>query len=96
MQVNLNNNAGPVQRPVAKAVEHRPKSGVEASGTSFHATEALNVALNQTPEVRPEIVEKAKRLIADSHYPPTEAIRKISDLLAMNLQEIPEVPGTTP
>ncbi|HSH15114.1 MAG TPA: hypothetical protein VLD18_03705 [Verrucomicrobiae bacterium] len=40
-----------------------------------------------TPEVRQQVVERARRLIEDTSYPPQEAINKIADLLAMTLAQ---------
>lgn len=91
MQVHLNNNANPVafagpQKPPVRAPDTGPSPGPQ-----FQAAQALNGALIQLPDARPEVVERAKSLIHDPEYPPMEAIRKISSLLAMNLSDLPEV-----
>ncbi|HEY1171413.1 MAG TPA: hypothetical protein VGH19_08605 [Verrucomicrobiae bacterium] len=40
----------------------------------------------QTPDVRADVIARAKKLVADPAYPPTETIRKIANLLAVNLE----------
>jgi hypothetical protein len=46
---------------------------------------ALTHALRMTPEIREEIVRRATELVGEPSYPPEETIRKISDLLAIQL-----------
>jgi len=52
---------------------------------SFQETDAVNDALLQTPNVRPEAVARARALIADVQYPPLSTINAISRLVAANL-----------
>lgn len=87
MQVHLNNNANPVAPSGPPKPASRVASNSQTEETQFEASRALNGSLDQLPEIRPEVVERAKRLLQDSNYPPAEAIRKISSLLAMNLSE---------
>jgi hypothetical protein len=54
-------------------------------GASFERSAALNRSFASTPDVRPEVVERARRLIDDTSYPPPVAISKIANLLAMKL-----------
>ena len=60
----------------------KPKVGDAAS---FQETDAVNGALLQTPDVRPEAVARARALIADPQYPPPSTINAISNLVAANL-----------
>jgi hypothetical protein len=46
----------------------------------------LEKSLHDTPDSRPEAVEKARQLINDVQYPPQETIKKISHLLAIKLK----------
>ena len=74
-----------------------PTTGISASGfkpavppkaedqASFQNSEALNNALNSTPDVRPEVVTRAKDLVSSSIYPPPRVIRQISTLLAIGI-----------
>ncbi len=47
--------------------------GMTAEGSSF-----LRAELARQPEIRPEVVERARRLAADPDYPPTEVIRHVA------------------
>ncbi|MGD1019098.1 MAG: hypothetical protein ABSA12_07235 [Verrucomicrobiia bacterium] len=47
----------------------------------------MNSALQQTPDVRPEAVSRARALITDAQYPPQSMIHDISRLLAANLKQ---------
>ncbi|HUI06982.1 MAG TPA: hypothetical protein VL486_08230 [Verrucomicrobiae bacterium] len=53
-----------------------------ADRASFHGTEALNSALQQTPDVRPDVVQRAREQASDVEYPPLKTIKAISELLA--------------
>lgn len=44
-------------------------------------TEALREALNNSPEVRPEVVAKGKALAVDPNYPPREIIEGLAKLM---------------
>jgi len=90
MQIHLNNNANPVAPPGSPKTPSRAAPQAPVESAPFAASQALNDSLAQLPAVRPEVVEKAKRLLLDSNYPPEEAIRKISNLLAINLSSQPD------
>lgn len=47
----------------------------------------MESALRATPEVRPEVVARARRLIADIQYPPAETIRQLASLFAMHVSK---------
>ncbi len=89
MQVNPNHNIGPVypQRAAAASTPGNVQSGDQAQ---FGGSDALNEALSQIPDSRPEVVENAKSLIADVNYPPPETIRKLSQLLAIGISAAQE------
>jgi uncharacterized membrane protein len=44
-------------------------------------TQALREALNNAPEIRPEVVERAKNLAVDPNYPPRELIERLAKLM---------------
>ena len=44
-------------------------------------TDALRAALAQTPEVRPEVVERGRRLVVDTNYPPRHIIEDLARLM---------------
>jgi hypothetical protein len=45
-------------------------------------SQALREALNHSPEVRPEVVERGHRLAVDPNYPPREIIMSLAKLLS--------------
>lgn len=89
MEVSPNLNAGSVNRaPSSQPVGQRTKP--EAVGTAFANAEALDEALRSTPDTRPEVVARAKKLVEDVNYPPRETINKIANLLAIHFTSGPE------
>ncbi len=87
MEVHLNSNLDAVVRSAASGSKPRVQSTQEPSDTSFAQTDSLNEALKSTPDVRPKAVARARELVASPLYPPTETIRQISSLLAMNMEQ---------
>ena len=56
-------------------------SPTETDTIRASSQENLKAALNAQPEVRPEVLERAKQLLADGNYPPREIIRRLSEML---------------
>jgi hypothetical protein len=57
----------------------------ETDRLSAASKESLQAALQQQPEVRPEVVALGQKLAVDATYPPAEIIRQLSKMLiAMN------------
>jgi len=83
MRVNPNSEASAVSATPGRTAAPAPRLGQDQ--LALTATESLNQSLGQTPEVRPDKVAEAKALIEDGTYPPAVIIRKISALLAINL-----------
>jgi hypothetical protein len=52
---------------------------------AFENARALSSALQDTPAVRDEVVRRATSLVGDVNYPPSETIRMISNLLAIQM-----------
>jgi hypothetical protein len=52
---------------------------------ALEGSSRLDQAFAQTPEVRQEAVTRAQALIQDESYPPDAIIRKISALLAIEM-----------
>ena len=52
---------------------------------AFENSRALTTALQNTPESREDVVQRASKLVSDVHYPPPETIRMISHLLAIRI-----------
>jgi hypothetical protein len=85
MEVNNNNNIDTAQW--VKVNQTRPRSAQSgADTTSFNRVAALDQAMQATPAVRPEAVERAKKLIAEIRYPGDETIRGIASLLALKIE----------
>lgn len=86
MQVNPSHHSDPVGQTelVRRSAAAAQPAG---DGASFERSAALNRSLTGTPDVRQEVVERARRLIEDTSYPPQVAINKIADLLAMKLAQ---------
>lgn len=86
MQVNPNYNLGGPSPVGAKpAAAARPAAEMDEAA-AFGDTAALNESLAASPDVRADQVARARELIADTHYPPPEGIKKIAQLLALNLE----------
>lgn len=62
-------------RPVSEPVDEM----------TFNQSQALDQRLQDEPEVRADKVAHAKELVSGINYPPQETIKKIANLLAMNL-----------
>ena len=59
-----------------------PQAGTESGDRLSSAnTQALREALNNSPEIRPEVVEKGKNLAVDPNYPPRELIERLAKLM---------------
>jgi hypothetical protein len=85
MEINTNLTAGglsnltpPKQRSVAA-------SQAAEAGASFASSNALEVALNGIPDVRPEAVDRARQLIADPNYPSADTIKTLAGFFADKL-----------
>ena len=52
----------------------------------FERAAALEQALKDIPLVRPEKVEHARALVADTKYPPEEMLDRIANLLALHMR----------
>lgn len=67
--------------PQASTPSQRPAETDRLSATS---QEILKAALEAQPEVRPEVLERAQKLLIDANYPPKEIIRQLSELLIVS------------
>ena len=68
-------NRAPVQEP-----------RLEQDKVMLDTSEKLSQALQATPEVRADQVERAKSLLQDASYPPEILVRKLSALLAIHME----------
>jgi hypothetical protein len=53
---------------------------------SFDSSSALEMALNNTSDIRPEALARGLDLVNDSNYPSSDTVKKLSDFLAGQLQ----------
>ena len=86
MQVNPSHQNDPVGQTELVRRRAVPQKSAAEDAASFERSTALNEALAETPDVRPEVVARARALVGDPTYPPEVAIKKISQLLAMKIQ----------
>ena len=84
MQVNSASNVSVLSVELAR-VKRPSQYGTDQ--TLFSESDALNQALADTPDVRAHEVDRARKLVASIHYPPTELIDGLSHLLARNLNK---------
>lgn len=84
MQIDPNSHITPTPR---QGVSHGSPRGTvqQGGGASFDQAAQLNQALRQTPEVRPDVVARARLLTGDLKYPPDLTIQRIARLLAIQL-----------
>lgn len=81
MQINpIASSGGPVRETDGGVGKRASLFGADRA--SLHGANNVEQALNDAPEVRPEEVERARKLIASVQYPPLELIDGISQLLA--------------
>ena len=84
MEVNLNvNSARPV--PSTSQQPKVPVQSASADAVEFSGAAALNRLIDEIPQVRPEAVARARELISQPSYPPTETIKRIAALFAFNM-----------
>lgn len=76
--------------PAAKTVP----TPMASATVSFAASDALKNQLDALPTVRPEQVAKARDLVSASDYPPDYLLKRIANLLAVNLK--PASPSDQP
>jgi hypothetical protein len=58
-----------------------------AETASIGSAQSLEQSIRNLPIVRPEQVERARSLIADSKYPPQEMLNRIANLLALHMRD---------
>jgi hypothetical protein len=86
MQVNLNLNSAGAVGPSTSPLR-RNKAAQNSDAAEFNGAAALDQSLTTTPGVRPEVIARARELVAQPDYPPAETMRKIAALLAFNIDQ---------
>jgi hypothetical protein len=75
------NRADAVANAAAKAAS-APKQGSQPRESLSQAnSDALRQALSTTPEVRPDVVERGRKLVVDTNYPPRHIIEDLAKLM---------------
>ncbi|HEX9782698.1 MAG TPA: hypothetical protein VGA56_08205 [Opitutaceae bacterium] len=54
---------------------------------SVGTSSKIRQALDQIPEIRPEVVERGRMLAADPSYPPRDVVQKIAQLITPFTEE---------
>jgi hypothetical protein len=85
MQIKVENNNIDTAQWVKVSPTKARKTQPDSDSTSFYRAEALEQSVRTTPEVRPQAVERARKLVEDVRYPGDETIRGIASLLALKL-----------
>ena len=57
------------------------EAAVSQDQLSVNTSSKIRQALDQIPEIRPEVVERGRQLAADPNYPSQEVVRKIAQLI---------------
>lgn len=87
MEINANSKVGAVSGP-----SQTNRSGpinpapVDSDGDSFDSNNPLLNALNNTPDVRADVVARGRAAVASDGYPPPDVVKKLSNFLANKLQ----------
>ena len=87
--MEINFNPGRVSDPgTSQPIARGPStpSTSEATGLPHERAQALEQSLRDAPQVRPEVVERAKALVNDIQYPPDEMLDRLSTLLALHVK----------
>lgn len=80
MEIEPSRSSVPLSRLEARPVRRAEPAPGDAG--EFTETEALRQAMASTPEVRADVVERARSLAKNPNYPPEEIVRKLSQLFA--------------
>ncbi len=88
MEIQFNpSGVPPVGGPERTA--NRGPAPTNGDNAVFAKTETLPAALQQIPDVRPGVVDRARTLVASLYYPPPDAVDSLARLLAVHLPSQP-------
>jgi hypothetical protein len=71
----------PASQPTAPAANPPAAESVPSEQLSSTNTDALRAALNNTPEIRPEVVARGQQLSKWESYPPLEIINRLAEMI---------------
>ena len=86
MEIEFNTGRIP-QTESSQPVAKRVATPATTPSVSFSASDSLKSQLNAISTIRPELVAKAKALVADPTYPPDYVLKRIAVLLALNAKD---------
>ncbi len=84
MEINTNLSTNGVNGP-ATPPRSAPAPNMASDRVSLTNSSALEHALDNTPASRPDMVERAKSLIADPNYPSSATLSAVSRQLASSM-----------
>jgi hypothetical protein len=84
MKINGDMNTGGLDG-ITSGKQPSTPAKTAASEPAFSASDALEDALSQVPDVRAEAVARAVTLINDRNYPPADTVKQLADFLASKL-----------
>lgn len=88
MQIKTDNSIGRVPPP-PPSVGRTPDCMSRPDPADFHEMQRLHQALEESTDIRPDVVARARALAEQADYPPLEIIQRIGVLLARRLEEAP-------
>lgn len=80
----FNNRTDALANAATKTSPAQPASTDDGDHLSNANTVALREALSNTPEIRPEVVERAHKLLVDPNYPPRQIIEQLAKLMVQS------------
>ncbi|HEY9155899.1 MAG TPA: hypothetical protein VIM69_12255 [Opitutaceae bacterium] len=77
----ISENVAQKNAAASNSSSNSDQSSAVSDKLSSSNTDALRTALNNTPEVRPDVVARGKALAADASYPPLEIINRLTEMI---------------
>ena len=80
----LNSSGGPINGAQGSTQRNADTPNqIEANGDSISIERSMRIgsAMDRMPEIRPEMVERGRQLLADPNYPSPEITRNIASLI---------------
>ena len=78
---SVGSTPAPAEPERHRAITHGP-AAVQSDTLSTTNASRLKAALEQTPEIRPEVVARAEELAVNPSYPPIAIIEKLATMIA--------------
>jgi hypothetical protein len=75
------NRTDAVATPANKGQRSSTPASENGDRLDLASTDSLKAALNNTPEIRPDVVARGKELAVDLNYPPRRIIEQLAKLM---------------